>query len=137
MTVGTEWLVDAEGCSEELLRDEPTIRRLCEAIIRDLDLHVLGEGVWHTFPPPCGVTALFLLTESHLACHTYPESGLATFNLYCCRPRPEWRWESALKEALRAERVIVRCATRGVDASVNRGGTESIDVQTPEQEVIR
>ncbi|HLG15361.1 MAG TPA: S-adenosylmethionine decarboxylase [Blastocatellia bacterium] len=113
MNVGTEWFVDAAGCSEGLLGDELTIRRVCERIITDLDLHVVGEGLFHTFPPPAGVTGLFLLTESHLACHTYPEIGLATFNLYCCNPRPEWPWRERLANMLGAQTVIVQRVMRG------------------------
>jgi S-adenosylmethionine decarboxylase len=113
MRVGTEWLVDAEGCRADSLRDLATLRRLCERIIAALDLHAVGDGVWHTFPPPGGVTGLFLLTESHLACHTYPEVGVATFNLYCCRPRPPWPWAERLAEALGATRVTVRARARG------------------------
>ncbi len=41
-------------------------------------------------PPPGGVTALCLLTESHLSLHPYSEKGVATIDLYCCRPRPAW-----------------------------------------------
>ncbi|HKP85087.1 MAG TPA: S-adenosylmethionine decarboxylase [Blastocatellia bacterium] len=119
MSVGTEWLVDAEGCSAELLRDVETIRRVCDQIISDLDLRVVGEGRWHEFPHPGGVTGLFLLTESHLACHTYPELGVATFNLYCCKHRPDWLWEKQLTAALCASVVTVRVAQRG--ASAGRG----------------
>jgi S-adenosylmethionine decarboxylase len=113
MNVGAEWLVDAEGCMPELLSDAQVLRRVCEQIISDLDLRVIGEPSWHKFPPPGGVTGLFLLTESHLACHTYPEAGIATFNLYCCRERPAWPWVERLKDALGAARVTVRRATRG------------------------
>ncbi|HXG94184.1 MAG TPA: S-adenosylmethionine decarboxylase [Blastocatellia bacterium] len=113
MNVGSEWLVEAEGCSAELLRDLETVRRVCDEIIRDLDLHVIGEPSWHKFPEPGGVTGLYLLTESHLACHTYPESGIATFNLYCCKPRREWNWRERLKELLGARRVTVRRLMRG------------------------
>lgn len=116
MNVGTEWFVDAAGCSEEILRDEQVIRRLCERIIADLDLHVIGQGVFHKFPSPAGVTGLYLLTESHLACHTYPEIGLATFNLYCCKPRPEWPWKERFAETLDARTVAVRRVTRGAVA---------------------
>ena len=42
-------------------------------------------NVWHKFGGEGGVTGLIMLTESHLACHTYPEYQTATFNLYCCR----------------------------------------------------
>jgi S-adenosylmethionine decarboxylase len=113
MNVGTEWFIDAEGCLADRLQDSGVVRRICEQIVHELDLHVVGDALWHKFPDAGGVTGLFLLTESHLACHTYPEVGIATFNLYCCRPRPRWAWEEHLAEALGAERVTVRCAVRG------------------------
>ena len=113
MKVGTEWLIDATGCRADRLRDIRTLRRVCHEIIAQLDLHVVGEGMWHAFPPPGGVTCLFLLTESHLACHTYPEIGLATFNLYCCRVRPAWPWENRLHALLGAAAVRIRCLERG------------------------
>ncbi|HEV3259459.1 MAG TPA: S-adenosylmethionine decarboxylase [Gemmataceae bacterium] len=122
MKAGTEWLVDAEGCRAENLRDIGLVRRVCAQIIANLELRVVGEGMWHQFPWPAGVTVLFLLTESHLACHTYPEIGLATFNLYCCRPRPGWPWEEKLKEWLGAERVTVRTVARGQALSERKGG---------------
>jgi S-adenosylmethionine decarboxylase len=113
MRIGVEWVVDAVGCRPELLRDMAALRRVCEKLIAQLELRVVGEGVWHQFPGPGGVTGLFLLTESHLACHTYPESGIATFNLYCCRTRPPWRWEEELRTGLGAARVRVQSLVRG------------------------
>lgn len=115
MSVGAEWLVDAEGCLPELLGDLQALCQVCDRIIADLDLHVVGEPRWHTFPPPGGITLLFLLRESHLACHTYPEAGMATFNLYCCRLRPDWPWAERLGQMLGATRVRVRFAMRGGD----------------------
>ena len=114
--VGTEWMVDARGCGAERLADLEGLRALCERIIRELDLKVIGGGQWHQFPAPGGVTGLYLLSESHLACHTYPELGVATFNLYCCRARPRWPWEARLQEALGARGVIVRYITRSADS---------------------
>ena len=127
MNVGTEWLVDAEGCVAELLRDVNAVRGLCEEVIADLDLRVVGEPMFHQFPPPSGVTGLFLLTESHLACHTFPETGLATFNLYCCRPRPPFAWEERLGVLLGASRVTVRTAERGSRTSADQQSDEPID----------
>jgi S-adenosylmethionine decarboxylase len=112
MNVGTEWMIDARGCQSEPLADLGHMRRLCERIIRELDLKVIGDGQWHQFAAPGGVTGLYLLTESHLACHTYPELGVATFNLYCCRPRPRWLWEARLQAMLGAASVSVRWFTR-------------------------
>jgi S-adenosylmethionine decarboxylase len=113
MNVGIEWLVDAAGCRPDVLRDLPAVQRVCEQIIADLNLHLVGEGVWHRFPSPGGITGLYLLTESHLACHTYPETGIATFNLYCCRLRPQWPWHEQLRALLGAARVDVRSTARG------------------------
>jgi S-adenosylmethionine decarboxylase len=112
VAVGVEWLIDAAGCRPERLRDPQRLQALCRQILAELGLHALGEGLWHQFPGPGGVTGLILLSESHLACHTYPEHGVATFNLYCCRPRPPWPWAERLRAALGAAGVRVRCLDR-------------------------
>jgi S-adenosylmethionine decarboxylase len=110
---GSEWLVDAHGCDPARLRDPDIVCALLDRVVADLDLRVVGQPLVHRFAAPGGVTALYLLTESHLCCHTYPESGVATFNLYCCRERPAWPWAAALAEALGAGRVDVRRQRRG------------------------
>ncbi len=115
MIVGTEWLVEASKCSELKLRDEDILRGIFSHIIEDLSLSTLGRELWHKFPGEGGVTGLVPLTESHLACHTYPEYRIATFNLYCCKTRPEWNWEKQLIQALDAEIVNVTRIERGID----------------------
>ena len=114
MNIGTEWLVEAAGCREDALRDPEQLRELFARIIEELELHPLSEGAWHTFPPPGGVTGFVMLTESHLACHTYPEHGVAAINLYCCRARPEWPWRERLAELLGATDVRVRIMERAL-----------------------
>ena len=113
MIVGTEWLIDAEGCNAEKLSEVETLQEVFARIIKDLRLKSVGEPQWHKFPAEFGVTGLIMLTESHLACHTYPEHKSATFNLYCCRERPEWNWEENLKEILGAKNVCVERIERG------------------------
>jgi S-adenosylmethionine decarboxylase len=118
MIVGTEWLIEAAGCNPAVLRDESTLRCLLNDVVRDLGLRPVGE-VWYKFPGEGGVTGLIALTESHLACHTYPEHGTVTFNLYCCRTRPEWDWESELKNSLSASSVNVQRIERGLTAEIS------------------
>ncbi|QYO62165.1 S-adenosylmethionine decarboxylase [Leptolyngbya sp. 7M] len=72
-----------------------------------------GFSSSHKFPGEGGVTGIAALTESHLACHTYPEHNIATFNLYCCRTRPEWDWEGKLSLMLDARSVMVTRIERG------------------------
>ena len=118
MTLGTEWLIDASGCDEAALADLDRLRAVFNRVIRDLELNVLGEIAWHQFEHPGGVSGLALLSESHLTCHTYPEFRAATFNLYCCRERASWSWETALKEMLGATEVKVRVFERVIQESV-------------------
>ena len=118
MIVGTEWLIEATGCEPARLRDETVLRSVFDSIIADLGLKAI-DSIWHTFPGEGGVTGLVALTESHLACHTYPEHGTATFNLYCCRTRPEWDWDGNLRSALGAGTVSVTKIERGNPTAEN------------------
>ena len=117
MTLGTEWLIDASGCDAAALADLDRLRAVFNRVIRDLELNVLGEIAWHQFDHPGGISGLALLSESHLSCHTYPEFGAATFNLYCCRERTSWSWETILKEMLGATNVNVRVFERMIQES--------------------
>jgi len=66
---GKERLTDADGC-----------KRLFDNLITGLDLSKVGE-VYHPFPGG-GFTAVVCLTESHVSIHTWPEFGLATFDVF-------------------------------------------------------
>jgi len=113
VTGGIEWLVDAHGCEPAALRDPARVLALLDRVVAELDLHVVGQPLVHRFAEPGGVTALYLLRESHLCCHTYPESRLATFNLYCCRERPAFDWAAALRELFAVQRIVSACHRRG------------------------
>jgi S-adenosylmethionine decarboxylase len=114
MTSGAEWIVDAHGCNAEVLRSITALEALFGRIIEELQLRPVNAPIWHQFPGEGGVTGVVLLSESHLSVHTFPESGFAAINLYCCRPREPWGWEAALTELLGAQQVRVRVEKRGV-----------------------
>ena len=116
---GMEWMIDARECDAKVLMDLSEIVALCWRVTADLGLKVLGHPLAHTFPSPGGVTAMFMLSESHLACHTYPEHRLATFNLYCCADRPTWPWEEELSRRLAARSVVIRSIQRGLLTSAD------------------
>jgi S-adenosylmethionine decarboxylase len=111
---GTEWVVDAHGCDPESLRSPAALKAVFERVVRELRLSAAGDPIWRVFPGEGGITGLLLLSESHLACHTFPERGFAAFNLYCCRPRDAWPWPERLREALGATDVSVTTLVRGM-----------------------
>lgn len=126
MPTGYEWIVDATDCLPQHLQSGEVLRAVAATIITELDLHVVGEPLWHQFPDPGGWTGLYLLSESHLTVHTFPERGVASWNLYCCRPRPEWDWERQLAEFLGARKVVIRRVVRA--AEIPAGNHTSIDM---------
>jgi S-adenosylmethionine decarboxylase len=109
---GTEWLIEAGGCDPARLKSRDALTALFDEIVRDLGLHVVGTPAWHVFPHPGGITGVYLLAESHLTVHTFPEHGTACLDLFCCRSRPEWDFEAGLSRHLGASVVGVRVVER-------------------------
>lgn len=112
LSVGQEWLVDASGCPAWRLTDRAVLAGLFEALIVELKLHVVGTPQWHVFPPPSGITGLALLSESHLAIHTFPEHGYAALSVYSCRPRAQPALEALVKQHLQATSLTLRTLAR-------------------------
>lgn len=109
---GIEWLVDGHGCSPARLRDRTAVLGLLDRVVAEMALHVVSTAV-HVFPGEGGITAMYLLQESHLTIHTFPETGVATLNVYCCRPRAAPRWRELVGELLGARELRVTEHARG------------------------
>jgi S-adenosylmethionine decarboxylase len=111
-TSGCEWIIEAHGCRSAALADLPALEALFARIVEGMQLHPVAPSTWHQFPHTGGVTGLSLLSESHIACHTFPEFGSLCLNVFCCRPRPDWDFESELRAAFGAASVRVRRVDR-------------------------
>ena len=104
--------MDARGCDPARLTKPDALGALFDEIVADLDLHVVGQPVWHKFPGPGGVTGIAMLSESHLTVHTFPEHRSLCLNLFCCRQRPDLDWSALLQRHVGATDVDVRRAER-------------------------
>ena len=116
---GVEWLVEAFGCAESKLRDPATLASLFAEIVAEMGLRPVGDPVWHQFPHTGGVTGIWLLSESHLTVHSFPEFGSACLNLFCCRERPSIDWPARLAERLGATRVVARQLARPYESETS------------------
>lgn len=127
MRGGAEWIVDASGCDPGRLTGEAGVRALSalfDALVAELDLHPVEPPVWHRFPDPGGVTGLVALSESHLACHSFPEEGTLALNLYTCRPRRAPDWERLLHAHTGAREVRVQRVERAPGALATAAAPE-------------
>ena len=81
---GTQWVADFTSCScnAGLLENAGLLQAATEVIVQRSGLQIMGR-VFHQFEP-AGATGLFLLAESHLAIHTWPEFAAVAIDLYVC-----------------------------------------------------
>src|SRR5205814_3069483 len=100
---GVEWLIETFGCAEVRLRDTSVLANLFNTIVASMKLRPVGAPLWHTFPNSGGVTGIWLLQESHLTIHTFPEYASACLNVFCCNTRPTIAWAEVLELHLGAE----------------------------------
>ncbi len=82
---------------------------------------------WHRFPAtaagPGGITGVVLLAESHLAIHSWPETGSVTLDIYVCNfSRDNSDRANALLEAL----LAFLAPSRVVRQQLERGQAQSM-----------
>lgn len=74
------------GAHDTLTR-RAALEKLCVGECRDAGLSPLGAYFYqfeNAEGEPAGVTGTVVLAESHLAIHTWPETGDATLDVYVC-----------------------------------------------------
>ncbi len=115
-TLGALQVIEVRGAPEATLGDGELLRALGDAVVARLGLTVLGQPQWHAFPPRDGPvgghTGLWLLAESHLALHSFPESGSLTLDLHSCRGVLAFPWEELIYSFLGPSEVRVRIVDR-------------------------
>lgn len=108
--------MEAYGCDATALQSIEELHALFSDLMNQVPLEAVAEPYFHKFPGEGGVTGLAVLSESHLACHTFPEFHSLCLNLFCCKPRPEWDFQRGLRDRFGAARVVVRRVERAYSA---------------------
>lgn len=109
---GVEWLIDLTGCSATALQDQERLAALFDTLVAVMNLNPIGRPVWYRFPITNGLTGFWLLKESHLAMHTFPEYGSACLNVFCCVRRNPADWQALITDCLSGGVVQVREVAR-------------------------
>ena len=68
--------------NSKILERIETLKPLFEEIVTACDLHVVSEAGYQF--EPMGATYVYVLSESHMSIHTYPENNSAYMDIFCC-----------------------------------------------------
>ena len=81
--LGSHFLIDADGIKFDLLNDIQILINMCKLIIEIYKLTIIDMR-YNQFNPQ-GISIIFLLSESHLSLHTWPENGKISIDLFSCK----------------------------------------------------
>lgn len=81
---GKHMICDFKGIkNEEVLNSVEKLNTVLKQICIDNEFQILNEMQYKFEPIGCSI--LFLLSESHLSIHTFPEKNHMSFDIYTCR----------------------------------------------------
>jgi S-adenosylmethionine decarboxylase len=81
---GKHMICDFKGIQNvELLNNMEGLKDLLKNICLKHDFTILNETAYQFEPIGCSI--LFLLSESHVSIHTFPEKNHMSFDIYTCR----------------------------------------------------
>jgi S-adenosylmethionine decarboxylase proenzyme len=81
-TVGVHYLIDIDNIENTDIESQTFILNTCKKILENTNMTILNSLV-HKFEPQ-GMTAIYLLSESHFSLHTWPEFKKIRMDLFTC-----------------------------------------------------
>ena len=111
--LGRHVLAEFFGCSFEVLNDLKKVEKTMVNAALEAGAEV-REYVFHKFSPH-GVSGVVVISESHLAIHTWPELGYAAVDVFTCGERVN-PWDACrfLVEKFGAEDMQANEVKRGL-----------------------
>lgn len=111
--LGRHVLAEVYGCEFDVLNDLDRIREVMVNAALSAGAEVI-ETTFHRFSPQ-GISGVVVISESHLAIHTWPELGYAALDVFTCGSDVDpWVAMEAIIEGFGATSVTATEVKRGV-----------------------
>lgn len=111
--LGRHVLAEVYGCEFDVLNDLDRIREVMVNAALSAGAEVI-ETTFHRFSPQ-GISGVVVISESHLAIHTWPELGYAALDVCTCGSDVDpWVAMEAIIEEFGATSVTATEVKRGV-----------------------
>lgn len=83
MSVGTHCILDIYDIQNTIKLEPDSIARIMDKIV-DICSFTVVKKAEHRFTP-YGLTIVYILSESHLIIHTFPERMICNIDIFCCK----------------------------------------------------
>ena len=111
--LGRHVLAEIFGCDDNTLNDISKVEEILVNAALEAGAEV-RECAFHKFSPQ-GVSGVVIISESHLAIHTWPELGYAAVDVFTCGDRVNpWDACNYISEHFCAEQMSAQELERGV-----------------------
>lgn len=112
-SLGRHVLSEIYGCSFDILNDVKKVEKIMVNAALEAGAEV-RECVFHKFSPQ-GVSGVVVISESHLAIHTWPELGYAAVDVFTCGDKVNpWDACNYLTEKFKAGHMTATEIKRGI-----------------------
>ena len=111
--LGRHVVAEIHGCDFEILNNVKKVEEIMVNAALDAGAEV-REVVFHKFSPQ-GVSGVVVISESHLAIHTWPEFGYAAVDVFTCGDKVNpWDACNFLTERFGAKHMTASEVKRGM-----------------------
>ncbi|MFZ5634128.1 MAG: adenosylmethionine decarboxylase [Bacillota bacterium] len=111
--LGRHVLAEICGCPFDVLNDIKKVEKIMVNAALEAGAEV-REFVFHKFSPQ-GVSGVVVISESHLAIHTWPELGYAAVDVFTCGDKVDpWDACNYLSEKFCAKHMTAKETIRGI-----------------------
>ncbi len=117
---GPHLTLDLYGCDKEKLADHDFIFQVLDEMPEQVGMNKFSEPQITEVPAQGensfdrgGITGFVILVESHMAIHTFPEDGYASFDIFSCKDFNTDYAAATLMKMLGAEKVEKNFIVRG------------------------
>ncbi|MFO7154546.1 MAG: adenosylmethionine decarboxylase [Caldicoprobacter oshimai] len=112
-TYSRHCILELWECNRELLNDIKFVEKMMTDAALQAGAEV-REVTFHQFAPQ-GVSGVVIVSESHLAIHTFPEHGYASIDVFTCGKRIDpKKAASIIAQKLEANRIYEMNVERGL-----------------------
>jgi S-adenosylmethionine decarboxylase len=80
--MGIHIIAEFRGVDPKKISKVEDLREVLDRVVSKSGLHVVSSS-FHQFEPH-GVSAIYLLSESHFSVHTWPEYGYMALDIFTC-----------------------------------------------------